>query len=75
MAGSLPPSSRTVGVRGRAADRATCWAVAREPMNVRCEIEGWEVRWGAVVGQQVMGWIRCGECPVARRAFCPIEAK
>ena len=67
-AGSLPPSSRTVGVRDRAAERATCCATGRDPMNVRCAMEGCEVRWEAVGGQQVMGWIRWGEWLLARRA-------
>ena len=48
MAGSLPPSSRQRGARDLAAEAATWWAMEREPMNVRWEIEGWEVRWLAV---------------------------
>lgn len=43
-AGSLPPSSRQRGVRDFAAEEAMWCAVGRDPMNVRCAIEGWEVR-------------------------------
>lgn len=58
-----------------AADAATAWATGREPMKVRCAIPGCEVKWLAVVGQQVRGWIREEGCPQARRADCAIEVK
>ena len=54
-AGSLPPSSTQTGVSALAADAQTAWATGREPMNVMWAIEGWEVRWEAVVGQQTRG--------------------
>ena len=73
-AGSFPPSSRQSGVRVLAADEATWCATGREPMNVICDMPGWEVRWEAVWGQQRMGWIRLGECPQATRAALAIEA-
>lgn len=44
-------------------------------MKRREERAGCEVRWGAVEGQQVMGWIRWGEWLQARRACRAMEAK
>lgn len=75
MAGSLPPNSKTVGVRALAAERATCWATGREPMNRREERPGCDVRWGATEGQQVMGWMRWGEWLQAWRARRAMELK
>ena len=68
MAGSLPPSSTQTGVNAFAADLQTAWATVREPMNVICEILGWEVRWSATEGQQKTVCTRFGECPHAVRA-------
>lgn len=73
IAGSLPPSSTHTGVRLFAADVQTAWATGREPMNVICAIEGWEIRWSAVKGQHTMGWTRLGECPHAERALRAME--
>ena len=43
-------------------------------MKVICAMDGCEVRWLAVSGQQTMGWINSGECPQALSALlamCP----
>lgn len=37
-------------------------------------MEGWEVRWEAVAGQQTRGWIKLAECPQAARAAFAMEA-
>ena len=73
MAGSLPPSSTTTGVRLLAADVQTAWATGRDPMNVIWLIEGCEVRCEAVAGQQTTGWIRWGEWPQAESAVRPMD--
>lgn len=73
MAGSLPPSSTTTGVRLLAAEAQTAWATGRDPMNVMWLIDGWEVRWDATVGQQTMGCIILGEWPHAERAVRAME--
>jgi hypothetical protein len=44
-------------------------------MKVKWEIAGWEVRWSATDGQQVMGWTRWGEWPQAERAERAMEMK
>ena len=54
-AASLPPSSTQTGVSALAAEVHTAWATGREPMNVMWEIDGWEVKWDAVDGQQTIG--------------------
>jgi hypothetical protein len=44
-------------------------------MKVMCDMEGWEVRWSATAGQQMMDWTMSGEWPHAERALVAIEAK
>jgi hypothetical protein len=44
-------------------------------MKVMCDIDGWDVRWSATLGQQTMDWTISGECPHASRALVAIEAK
>lgn len=73
IAGSFPPNSTQTGVRLFDADVQTAWATGREPMNVMCAIEGWEVRCSAVEGQHTIGWTRFGECPHAERALRAME--
>ena len=60
MEGSLPPSSRTSGVRHFAADAATLNAISREPMKVMCLIPGCEVKWSATSGKQMIVCTRSG---------------
>lgn len=74
-AGSLPPSSTQTGVRDLAAEVQTAWAMGREPMNVMWEIEGWEVRWEAVVGQHTRGWMRLALWPQVVRAVRTMVVK
>ena len=74
IAGSLPPSSATTGVKLLLAEAQTAWATGREPTKVIWLMEGWEVRWEAVAGQQTRGWIKFGECPQAARAVRAMEA-
>ena len=75
MAGSFPPSSTQTGVRDLAADVQTGGAMGGEPMNVRCEIEGWEVRWEAVVGQHTRGWMRLALWPQVVRVVRTMVVK
>ena len=74
-AGSLPPSSTQRGIRDLAAEAQTEWATGRDPMNVRWEIEGCEVRWEATAGQQTTDWMMWGEWPQDVRAARAIEEK
>ena len=74
-AGSFPPNSTHTGVNAFAAEAHTAWATGREPMKVMCDMSGCEVKCEAVLGQSVRGWMRCGECPQARREACAMEAK
>ena len=74
-AGSLPPNSTQTGVRAFAAEAQTACATGREPMNVMCEIEGWEVRWEAVFGQHTRGWMRLALWPQAVSAVRTMVVK
>ena len=75
MAGSLPPNSTQTGVRAFAAEVQTAWATGREPMKVKCEILGCEVRCSAAEGQQYTVCTRFGEWPHAARAPLTILVK
>jgi hypothetical protein len=75
MAGSLPPSSTQTGVRAFAADAQTWCATGLEPMNVMCDMDGWDVRWSATLGQQTTDCTMSGEWPHASRARVAMDAK
>jgi hypothetical protein len=44
-------------------------------MKVMCDINGWDVRWSATLGQQTTDCTMSGEWPQASRAFAAIDAK